>query len=724
MISTKVLAKIFLGLWLAFLLLPLGGEEYRAAAQSTGNKAEASLERKGESLRLTIGNQAIRRVVELGPRGARTTAIINQFSGNNYLSDSRSEFRLVLSRELAHEDRTITLTSDDFTLKDSRWITQSDKEQQISFTFQGVFENAPVTLVLYYQALADTNFVRKWFNVAPFQAKNWSIKWATLEDWQAGPDLAPLGLFPRYSQTYSNNQPKYAEADKDNSVITTNPGQRFAPTQVSRQAMLHTNAKEGLFFFQESLFGQEVFKDDRWLGIGNSDFVDPAEGFSSGRSVLGAWQGPAEIGIKRYNDYIYNQYAVIKNKRDPVWFSTWYIFENQINQQNMLDMLNRMQSAGFYDLLHLDAGWEENAPLQLATSPQKFPNGLTPLLNKMKATNYTLGIWMSPFSGRYQDYVSYAPFFKQHPEWVQPNTSLLCPLSGAGNYIRDRLLKLAQDWPLEEIYWDGLDWHIAACNSPERNWTTPDQAYILTLKYYAKLMQDLRAIRPNIRVVLWSPPSDIHWLGAVDQLQLSDMYDVPLGASELSRRQQLYYASMTLPNSAIWGDWYGLGFRRSREEGIGAPLNLTEFATMTQLGNGATQAGGSFDLANVSPDLVKFVGKMFAFRKAFADYFKVYQNILNFPDGQSIDGEAHLIDGKGFLLLYNPSKAGLTLDLPLNEPSLELNPDQIYTLTDWSNLESGQVINQSKPGDKVNITIPASSWKIIGLNMPQSLSKP
>lgn len=728
--SYKGLVRGLLGIWLAMLLLPLGAVQAQADKQPIAeNKAEANLEQRSDrSFQLNIGNQAIRRTVELGPkgtRGLRTTAITNQVSGENYLATARAEFRLILSRELAHEDKTQELTSDDFVFQDYNWIKQEAAEQQISFSFQANFQGQPINLALYYQAQANTSFIRKWFNLAPFQGQQWVIKWAGLEDWSARPELVPLGLFQRYSNYYSNGQPKFAESDKDQSVITLNPNQRFAPTQLSQQAMLHRNNKEGIFFFQESLFGEEQFKSDGTLGMGNADFVDPAAGFSSGKAVLGAWQGAPEVGLNRYNEYLYNQYAVIKNKRDPVWFSTWYIYENQINESNMLEMLGRMQSAGYYDLLHLDAGWEENAPLQVGTSSKKFPNGLRPLLNKMSASNYTLGIWMNPFSGRYQDFVSYTPFYQQHPEWLHPvgATKIICPLSGAGSYVREQLLKLARETPLEEIYWDGTDWHQGNCRSAERGWSTPDQERVLTIKYFAKLLQDLRAIRPNLRVVLWSPPSDIHWLGAVEQLQLSDMYELPLGESELARRQQLYFASFYQPNSTIWGDWYGLGYRRSREEGLGAPINQLKYAEMTQLGNGATQAGGSFDLANAPAEIVKFVGKMFAFRKAFAPYFNVYQHILNFPDGQSVDGEAHLINGQGFLLLYNPTKADLKLDLPLGEPALELNPAQNYSLSDWSNLDSAQSFGTARTTDKISVTVPAVGWKIIGVNMPLALPK-
>ncbi len=285
-------------------------------AQTPQNKAEAFLETQGNSLRLTLGTGAIRRVIEVGPQGIRTTGIFNRFTNRNYLAATRTEFRLVLSKEPAHQDLTAELAAEDFTFTGYNWIKQDENEQQISFNFEAFFEGQPVKLALYYQARAASGVIRKWLNVAPFRAPLWVIKWVTLEDWQAAPDLEPGGLFPRYNSLYNDCQPRFNLADKEKSVITENPAQRFAPVKApcdfSREIMVNPGQTEGLFFFQESLFGQEKFTSNNLLGMGNSDYVDPLQGFSSGKAVLGAWQGPPETGYKRYRDYIYQNFAAIR----------------------------------------------------------------------------------------------------------------------------------------------------------------------------------------------------------------------------------------------------------------------------------------------------------------------------------------------------------------------------------------------------------------------------
>ena len=88
-----------------------------------------------------------------------------------------------------------------------------------------------------------------------------------------------------------------------------------------------------------------------------------------------------------------------------------------------------------------------------------------------------------------------------------------------------------------------------------------------------------------------------------------------------------------------------------------------------------------------------------------------------------MDGEAHLINGEGFLLLYNPTNNPLTVKIPLDEPSLELDPSRNYSLSDWSNLDSGQAFGSARPQNAPTIIVPATGWKIIGINVPLVLPK-
>ena len=135
------------------------------------------------------------------------------------------------------------------------------------------------------------------------------------------------------------------------------------------------------------------------------------------------------------------------------------------------------------------------------------------------------------------------------------------------------------------------------------------------------------------------------------------------------------------------------------------------------LGNNANQAGASIGLFNTLPALLDFLKQMFGFRSRFAAYFTNYQHVLGFPDGSSVDGEAHLVNGRGFILLFNPTTSEKTVSLPLDEPELELQLGVGYNLSDWSNFTSSQSLGTVKPESRPNVTLPAYGFKIIGVNI-------
>ncbi len=677
------------------------------------NSAFGSVEKiEGQDV-VEIGNGAIKRTVVMGSsNGIYTASFLNRLTNSEYMGRSGPEFRLRFSHELQADSSEEEITSDSTRVTSYKWLKHSQDEQLIEIELSAQFHDSPFNIYLYYQAQAGQNFVRKWLTVPPFNGQGWAINKVIVENWNPDSNLDPLAPATRYSAQFATGQINFSEPD---SVITSNTALRYNPVSNSRALALHHNGNEGFYFFQESLFGNEDFSRSEGLHLSNADFIEPEKGFSSGRSVLGVWRGPAEVGYKRYQEYLYNNYDVVKGKKDPVWFSTWYVYEAGINQEILSGVVDRMKSAGFYDLLHIDAGWEGDAPLQ--PDLNKFPQGLDPIIGKLNAAGMGLGLWINPFSHGYEDIANHANFRRQHPDWVNPEGTRLCPLSGAGDYVASRLVEIARSWPLDVLYWDGADWNPNSCQSSDRRWRTPNEEHILTLKYYASLINQLHAVRPNLRVVIWSAPPDVHWLGAADEIQLSDIAAPPLLQSELIRRQQNYYAAFEYSYAGTWGDWYGLQYQRDYSQGLGQPLNLLRYAEASMIGNNANQAGASFDLATAPPGLLDFLSQMFNFRKRFANYFTQYQHVLGFPDGASVDGEAHIINGQGFILLFNPTSNSKSLNLPLDEPGLELQPGVVYNLSDWSSFTSGQSLGTARTSSPPNLTIPAYGFKVIGVNI-------
>jgi Melibiase len=673
------------------------------------------VESKDGSRYATIGNATAHRTIVFGNKsGAYTDSLNNKVTKSEYIGASNIEFSFVLSNEVSKGEEEIELDSNDMVITNLKWVEQTRQRHLLEATFSGTFQNEKITLFLYYEALANQNFLRKWFVIAPFYAPGWAIQKATTENFIPHADLTPIIPKQRYAVTFPNGKPDY---NKYEQIMLDEPEVRFELAEKSNEVGQHKNNAEGFYFFSASLFGEENFDQTAGLVLANDDFSEPLQGFVSGIAVLGFWQGPTDIGFKRYREYIANHYAVGKGKRDPVWFSTWYPYESGINEGLMYETLDQMKQLGFYDMLHIDAGWQVGAPLEV--NPDRFPNGLDPIIGRLRSDNLSLGLWMNPFSSSYENLEGYQEFRNLHPDWIDVNTEKrICPLSGAGKYVRDRLIEIATKYPLDEIYWDGADWYIVDCQSLDSGWRTYHEERIKMLRFYASILDEIHRLRPQFRVVIWSAPPDIHWLKVADQVQFSDVDNAPIMQSELVRRQQLYNTSFTFPHFSVWGDYYGLGYRRKWEDGIGQPLPITQYALASTISNGGTQAGGSIDLRVTPPGLKDFMKVLFEWRKRFEKYFSDYQHILGFPDGKNIDGAAHLINGQGFIMLYNHNTdKAETIELPLDEPSLEFNPYALYTLSDWSDLKSGTTFGLYSPTQKPLITVPPLGWRIIGVNI-------
>jgi hypothetical protein len=172
------------------------------------------------------------------------------------------------------------------------------------------------------------------------------------------------------------------------------------------------------------------------------------------------------------------------------------------------------------------------------------------------------------------------------------------------------------------------------------------------------------------------------------------------------------------PYKAIWGSWYGINWHDAGDSDLSKrPMEELIHAEMSMIGNGIAQAGGGFDLKHAPAELIEFLRKLFAFRKRFAKYFDVYQHVLGFPDGKSVDGEGHIIDGSGFIILVNPTRQVQSARLPLDEPELELDATKKHELTDWSNLEQGIPIGSFSIDLPPEIELKPLEVKYIGVNI-------
>ncbi len=655
-----------------------------------------------------IGNEWIsRRIHCIGGR-IGTTSLVNVLHGEEYLEETLAEFEIVL----AGEGQRVTFDHKDFKLTGYQTPNWDDSIRTLQLQLEVDVNDTKLPISVFYEIRGADRYMRKWITVEPCDLENWSVRQVTLEKMKFREMVEGVVPQPRYPQKYANSEDKvHTDPDK---VDTGHPESRLQFGDTARAVVSLWGYGEGLYFFTESLTGEEVFYRPTGLAMKHKDCTPLTEGMTTGSAVIGAYSGPPEIGLKRYREHLLDHWCVIGDKSVPVTWNTWLVtlednkpVHTNYSRDFLFQAIEQLKEAGFYEALHLDLGWEAQYPLSYDES--KFPNGLSEIARRAKeAAGLDMTYWVNPFSCSYWK----SELQDEHPEYTVPGkvsgrskASAMCVMTEYYDYVRQRMIDLAVGLNARAIYWDGNDWNIPECTSNHHEHRDQEELQIKATRRLADICAAAHDARPDLILFAFSLPFDNHRLCALDAQTIADTHTFPTVQSELIQRQQMYQMTFEHPYRAIWSSWYGVNWHEAGDSNLTKrPLRELMHAEMSMIGNGFAQAGASIDLQQARPEFVDFLGKLAAFRKRFEKYFNAYQHVLGFPDGKHIDGEGHIVDGSGFIVLVNPTEENQTVRLPLDEPELELIPGKKYQLSDWSALTRGIPLDPAifRQGDAIH----------------------
>jgi hypothetical protein len=667
-----------------------------------------------------IGNEWLTRRMNCIDGRIGTTSLVHGVSCEEYLEGPIEEFALTLSNN--HERCELSFRDFEYVRHS---VPRADEEERLlRIDLEADFEGTKLPLSLFYQARADSDFLSKWIEIPPVNLSGWVIEWITLEHLKFPGSVEGVVPFSRYPQKYPSDEDNvHSEPEK---VSVDDPRKRFNYVDKSRSVVARWGLEEGLFFFTSHLLGMEEFDRESGLLMRQKEYTPLTEGLKTGPAIIGAYCGPPGIGFKRYTEFLAKRWCVVDEKQVPVVWNTWLVTLKgnrpvvaDYGRDLLIDQLKRICEAGFYDDLHLDLGWESGWPM--AYDRMNFRNGLDEIVRRAKDCGLDMGFWINPFSSNYWK----SDIEDEHPEWLNPtkvsgqsSAHAICPMAtDYYEYVKERFAELVGRYNARVIYWDGGDWNVPHCRALDHHHTNQHELGVKAIKRLEELTKIVHESRPDAMVIGFNLPYDNHRLAALDVEQISDTHSFPTGKSELIQRQQMYQMTFEHPYRAIWGSWYGVNWHETGPDNLQRPLRELIHAEMSMIGNGACQAGAGIDLEQARPEFTEFLSKLFSWRETFAPYFAVYQHILGFPDGENVDGEAHIIDGKGFLVLINPTEQEKTINVPLDEPELELSIDQKYSITDWSDLENGRFLGRARAGDKFELDLAPLEVKFVGINV-------
>ena len=197
--------------------------------------------------------------------------------------------------------------------------------------------------------------------------------------------------------------------------------------------------------------------------------------------------------------------AAMATRPRPVQINTWEARYFDINESNVIALIEKAAGLGIERFV-LDDGWfagrnDDRSSLgDWWVDKDKFPNGLTPLIETCHRHNMTFGLWIEP------EMVSPdSELYRAHPDWVLQHKNRepilarhqkVLDLSRADvfDYLLNAITKLLAENDIEYLKWDmNRDLHQAGTHSGAHANHRQTQAVY-------RLMADIKSAFPNVEI--------------------------------------------------------------------------------------------------------------------------------------------------------------------------------------------------------------------------------
>ncbi len=227
----------------------------------------------------------------------------------------------------------------------------------------------------------------------------------------------------------------------------------------------------------------------------------------------------------------------------PVTLNVWEAVYFDHDADRLVDLAERAAKLGVERYV-LDDGWFGARRTDAAglgdwtVSPEVWPHGLHPLVDRVVALGMQFGLWVEPEMVNQDSDVARA-----HPEWILatggrwPVPARFQQVINLGHpdcyaYIRDALLAILDEYPISYLKWDHNRDLIDAGRSPGGE----PGVHAQTLATY-RLMAELKRAHPGLEIESCSSGGgrvDLGVMAVADRVWVSDCID-PLERQQLNR---------------------------------------------------------------------------------------------------------------------------------------------------------------------------------------------
>ncbi|HCW54085.1 MAG TPA: alpha-galactosidase [Clostridium sp.] len=155
------------------------------------------------------------------------------------------------------------------------------------------------------------------------------------------------------------------------------------------------------------------------MGINPHDFLLkllPGESFTAPAIISGYSNSGFETMSHNIHKFANNY--ILRNGLRPVLYNSWEATEFDVKCDEQIKLAEKASEIGA-ELFVVDDGWFgqrngiHNGLGDWYVNEEKFPEGLTPLINKVKELNMMFGIWVEP-----EMVNPLSQLYKDHPDWI------------------------------------------------------------------------------------------------------------------------------------------------------------------------------------------------------------------------------------------------------------------------------------------------------------------
>lgn len=221
----------------------------------------------------------------------------------------------------------------------------------------------------------------------------------------------------------------------------------------------------------------------------SSVLLGPGKSISSGKLLLLA-ASDGHAGLEKYADLLGQSHDVHLNGIINGW-CTWSVMYGQVSEAEVMrhaEFIARELKPYGMDWIQIDDGFQRGFA-DWEGQPEKFPNGMKGVGQRIRALGLKPGLWVAPFA-----ISANSPVAREHPDWLvhrangeiqqiaadhqgQAQYILDVTQPGARQWLRDLFHTISEDWGYDFIKTDFSDWTLLAAERFHNPAVSTSEAY-------------------------------------------------------------------------------------------------------------------------------------------------------------------------------------------------------------------------------------------------------